>query len=550
MRRRKMDRLDFHQTPYTGKVAAIYVRVSSNDLKRCSKKDKVRRLRESVQTQEADGIEYATKHNWQFEVFKADCNISGFEDAERADLAKIIRLCKEGRIHSIITRDPYRISRNVSLTSDILYKTLLPCGVNVVCLDMAIDVSTPEGQEAFINYGLKGQAQLQYTSKTSMRNKRKLVEDGGFAGKPPYGWRCASREKNAVEQVPEQIAVVKKVFEAYANGKTIGQIIANLRSEGIIRPIAGNTDWSIGDVGRMMRRCQYIGKVRFKGKEYASPYTPPVIDLVTWERVQDRLRKNETRAQREKGSRWLASGLLKCGLCATRKKAGNHVRFGALHVYGGTPSASGTSQLYYYHCAEQHRYGLERCPGVTISVPIIDSFLRSIVAYWAISGTLHPADAGTIKAEVLGVEKRINTLHNQKQALITRFVSAGGTPEDLAVATTQINRKIDSAGRDLREAQTRLTAVDTSAALAAVDRLSEWDTLDIQTRRSLLRAVLDRIEVYPDRIELFTTMNRQQAAIFPIKKVWRTRTIVTDQFDSAAMSMQIAVDYSTERPEE
>ena len=99
--KRKMDKLIFRQTEISGKFAAVYVRVSSNDLKKCSRANKEKVFRESVRTQEADGIAKAKSNNWEYRVFSKDCNVSGFESEERVDLNEIQSLIKTGKIHTV-----------------------------------------------------------------------------------------------------------------------------------------------------------------------------------------------------------------------------------------------------------------------------------------------------------------------------------------------------------------------------------------------------------------------------------------------------------------
>ena len=546
----KMARLDFVQAPYDGRLACVYVRVSSNDLKRVNRKDKVRRLRESVQTQESDGVAMAKARGWEYQVFRNDCNLSGFEEEGRADLQTILAMCRAGRVHTIVCRDPYRISRNASLTSDILWKTLIPNGVNVLCLDMPdLSIATSEGQEAFVNYGLRGQSQLRYIAKTSMRNKQQLVEAGGFAAKPPYGWRIAGRERNAVEQVPEQVDVVKWVFAEYDSGRSLSSVVEEMQSRGFVRSVAGNTDWSIGDVGRLLRRCQYVGRVPFNGKEYASPYEPIVSDEV-WDRVQARLRKNETRAQREKGSLWLASGLVRCGHCEDRKKAGQEVRWTHLHVTS-VSSSSSDEYVKVYQCGVKHRYGRTVCSGTSIRVDVIDEFLRAFVGQFSVCKIATAPSTSAIQAELNKAEASVETLRNRKASLLSQFATAGGSVEDLAAVTKKLNADISAAERAAEAARVRLAAVDRGDAREALDALSKWDSLEISTKRELLRKVIDRIVVYPDRIVVYTAINPNAGITFALVKVGMggKRMIKASDLDAAAMSVQLAVDFSTEREE-
>ena len=254
----KLESLDFHQTPFAGKKAAVYVRVSSNDVAKYRGADKERQYRKSVVTQIDDGVKFATVQRWKYEVYKADCNMSGFEDDERPDIQRIIAECRAGKVHTVLCRDPKRLTRNAHFGSTLLHDVFLRCGVNLVCYDWPVDIATPDGQESFLRICSKGQQELQYISKISRRNREALVAEGGWSGKPPYGYRLRGRERNAVETVPEQVEIVQEIFRRYDEGEGLPTIVRDLCRRKVKRIVANDEQWNVGDVARLLRKRQYI----------------------------------------------------------------------------------------------------------------------------------------------------------------------------------------------------------------------------------------------------------------------------------------------------
>ena len=75
----KLDNFRFRQTPYEGKVVALYIRVSSDEF--VKNEDGERERRTSIKTQTEDSIAKAMSMGWtKYVIYDEDCNISGAED--------------------------------------------------------------------------------------------------------------------------------------------------------------------------------------------------------------------------------------------------------------------------------------------------------------------------------------------------------------------------------------------------------------------------------------------------------------------------------------
>ena len=487
----KLDHLELRQTPETGKFAAIYVRVSSNELKKYTKQKKILVSRESVLNQEDDGIRIATEHNWDYEVYNKDCNISGIEDEEkRVDYRRLVEDIKAGRIHRIITRDPYRLSRSAKLSSNLLHDVLIPKGVTVIFTDFSIDLTTSEGREAFCSFGWKGQAQLQYISKTSRRGRERLVRTGGFSGKPPFGYRMTGRSTNSVVVDPREKEIVVRVFNDYASKKSVVTICRELTREKVEKR-SGKTNWTPCDISRMLRRQQYIGKVTYNGTPYPSPFEP-IVDETLFGTVATNLSTNSNNGHRNrmKYSTHLLQGILKCGNCLDVINSGldETKRYANMTVTG---TAKNGITHYYYVCQTQKKDGCATCGMVRVSLPMIEGFVREFLAVSAIAARPsvdRSAHITQLRLEIAESTELIDSASKKKANTIKRFSKQQTLKqEDYEDTLSSLNETIVEAQNGIKQKEDEITRLTDNAAEKALTELQRWDAITPLERRQAIR---------------------------------------------------------------
>ncbi len=115
-------------------------------------------------------------------------------------------------------------------------------------------------------------------------------------------------------QIDEKTApVVREIFNMYANGKTVAEII-NLLNERHISTSRGN-EFNKNSLHRMLRNKRYIGTYTYKGKETPEAI-PRIIDDETFNTVQEILDKNKKAPARARAkTEYLLTTKLFCGHC-------------------------------------------------------------------------------------------------------------------------------------------------------------------------------------------------------------------------------------------
>ena len=281
---------------------AIYARYSSENQRDASIADQVRICREFVQRQE-----------WTITHEFADHAASG-SNVMRPGFQDMMALALRNGVDVVLAESLDRFSRDQENTAA-LFKRLTFAGVRIVTL--------AEGDITFLHIGLKGTMNAMFLKELADKTRRGLrgrIEAGKAGGGLSFGYRILRRFENGVvttgerEVVPEEAALVRRIFTDYLAGASPKQIAKALNAEGVRGPqgalwspstIHGNPKRGTGIlhnelyVGRMVWNRQRFLRDPGTGKRVARPNPPSewitkgvpelrIIDDELWQGVQAR----------------------------------------------------------------------------------------------------------------------------------------------------------------------------------------------------------------------------------------------------------------------
>ena len=306
---------------------AIYARYSTDLQRDASIEDQIRLCEKKVR--EAGG-----------QVFQSytDHAVSG-ASLMRPGIQMLMQDAAAGRFDQVFAEALDRISRDQEDIAAV-YKRLTFAGVRIV--------TYTEGEINELHIGLKGTMNAMFLSDLRKKTHRGLVgkiEKGLSDGGKCYGYDVVHGEERGHRTINEaQAAIVRRIFEEYAAGKSPKAIALALNKEGIPGPmgkawgqstINGNRQRGTGILNNEL----YIGRLVWNRLTYmknpetgkrVSKLNPekdwiihdvPELQLIKdelWQAAKDRQRKLD----RTGGNFWskqrprnLFSGLIKCGEC-------------------------------------------------------------------------------------------------------------------------------------------------------------------------------------------------------------------------------------------
>ena len=303
------------------KVAAAYIRVSTEDQAELSPDSQLAVIRE-----------YARKNEYIIaeEHIYIDAGISGRHVKNRPAFNQMIAAAKakDHPFEAILLWKFSRFARNQE--ESIVYKAALRRdGVEVVSVSEPL-IEGPFG--ALIERNLEWMDEY-YSIRLSGEVRRSMTlnaQRGNLQTPPPYGYRAG--EVNGRRQLvphPDEAPVVKEIYARYLAGEGLMTIAKALNASGF-RTKKGKM-FSRFTVEYILTNPAYIGKLRWtpgkwKGRNFDDPDSiiadaghEPLIDKATWDMVQakeraSRAAHNHYAKPASSVKDWL-SGVVRCSVC-------------------------------------------------------------------------------------------------------------------------------------------------------------------------------------------------------------------------------------------
>jgi DNA invertase Pin-like site-specific DNA recombinase len=277
---------------------------------------------------------------------------------------------------------------------------------------------------------------------------------------PPGLKRGGADGKGPLELDSQSAESVRDAFRMRAGGATIAAVRVYLREQGIARSLHG--------VQAMLQNHIYIGELRFG--DLVNREIPALIDVATFNRAQ---RQHVPRGPRPKSERLLARlAVLRCATCEAR-------------MVVGTTRQQGKSYSF-YRCPP-----LQDCPRrVTIGAAKAEQAVEAEVRR-RVTGMKGKASGET------GAQQAAREFDRRQAELdsATRVVLGAGLAGE-ASATERL-AELRQARDDAAERLEELESID--APSVVLDAAEDWDSLSLEGRRGIIRALLARALVAPGR---------------------------------------------------
>ena len=292
----------------------------------------------SIADQRAAVGQYAHANRYQIVREYVDEGISGWKSKERLAFQELIEDAKAQTFKVVLCWDIDRFSRFDPLEANHYWYLLDRAGVELATVAQGkLDWHDLGG---WLSASVTQHGKAQYVrdlARNVVRGQRRArIEERRFLGPPPLGY---SRDANLhlIPGPPEEIALVRRVFEMRASGMGYQRIAGTLNGEGILTP--RKKLWQQQSIKRMLIRETYIGhlivglqtKAKFE-KLVSEPVRmenshDPIIDMDLWNRAQA-MAGMWRGAHSRKGSEGARlGGLMRCGRCNSRMIAHNQGRW-------------------------------------------------------------------------------------------------------------------------------------------------------------------------------------------------------------------------------
>ena len=505
-----VDKEKYHQ-----KRVAAYCRVSTDSEEQLtSYQNQMRVYTEMI----------AANKEWEFAGLYADEGISGTRADKRPEFQRMIRDCQNGRIDYIITKSVSRFARNTVECLEYV-RSLKAQGIGIFFEEQNIDTLKNESELYLVIYAGFAQSESESISKHITWTYRKKFEEGkvSFQYKNFLGYRKGADSQPEI--VPEEAAIVERIYEMFLAGQPVKMIVQTLQAEKIEIP-GKNLSFSKNMIMNILRNEKYCGdcilqktvtvdcisKTRKANQGEAPMYIvennhPAIISREVFNRVQEELiRRQALRAKSDKTSitatgkysKYALTEVLQCAECGSRYRR-------------VTWTAHGRKKIV-WRCISRLDYGTKHCKD---SITVEEEALHGAVV--RVLNRFHTEDESTyltlMKAtigEAIGINggseeidlltRRIDTLNKRMLDLVNETVAAGKDVESsedefkgISDQIEQLNRRIAAIQESIHKDGSRQARLEEIQSIIAkrVANKTQYDD-------SIVRQMIECIKVHND----------------------------------------------------
>jgi site-specific DNA recombinase len=457
---------------------AVYSRYSSDRQSPCSIADQNRKC-----------FQFAAAREWTVleDYIFADAATSG-TISDRAGLQKLLAAAesKPRPFDVILVDDSSRLSRKLSDALQFSDR-LKFAGVRLVFVSQGFDSDSEESDMRMTMHGLMDSEYIKNLSKKTFRGLEGRVLQNLHHGGRVFGYRSvliedAVRRDNHGRPIfvgaklcvePSQAKIVRKIFTLYADGLSIKATTKALNREHVEspRPRAGREQsWAPSSVKNILENQRYVGVVTYgRTKKIRNPQTGKrtyrnkpesewikvaspeqrIVSDKLFARVQERLRfVNATYGNGAKGgllrsraasSRYLFSGLLKCGECG-----------GAITITSG---AGKTHRCASYGCPAREYRGTcandRRIPSDVLETQLLAKLQRDVLSPAAIEYVFEQLEL-KLSRHLSRIDGNLEEMRRRKEKLegelrnLTRMAADGMDSPSLRQGITEREAEISA----------------------------------------------------------------------------------------------------------
>lgn len=438
------------------------------------------RDRDGTQTATARQVDdcrkFAEAKGWGVVAVHEDADLSAFASGVvRPGFERVLESVRAGDADVVLA---WKLDRLLRRPRDFekLWQVCEGAGANIATVVDGIDTSTPMAG-LLVPRILSTFAELE-GSTLSIREKRKHEETAKAGKRSGGGHRPFGLTRDWSAVVPREADAIREAVDSILAGGSMYSVAAAWNREGLLTPTGGQ--WDNQKLRSMLSSPRLAGLRRHRGQIVGKGVWPAIVDPDKHERLRALL---SSRRAPDRHRKYLLTGMVRCGKCGermfVRRRSIDRVR----------------------------RYGCEKRPGAIGcgSIHIIADPLDECVRDAVLSYLDSPDMVAAIEAHETRTDSvDMDALHADESSL--EELSKDYYTDHL------ISRREFLAAREalearIRDARMRLARTNGTGALRALSgfgaKLREaWEGEDLEWRRKVLAAVVDRVVIGPATLGL------------------------------------------------
>lgn len=464
------------------KIAVVYARYSSH-----------RQGEQSIEGQLAEAYKYANVHGYKIIHEYIDRAMTGRND-DREQFQKMLADTAKKQFDTIILWKIDRFGRNREEIAFNKYRCKKN-GVKVVYVAESIPDS-PEG--VILESVLEGMAEyysLQLSQNIRRGQRASAEKCQCIGGNRPLGYITDPQTKRFVVD-PETAPTVRLVFDMYAKGNTVAEIVRELNDRGL-RTLRGSK-FTPNSLHAMLKNEKYIGVYAYKDLVRIEGGVPRIIDDETFYKVQEMLKVNKKAPARTwNRAEYILTDKLFCGHCGAK-------------MYGESGTGKSGKKHNYYICSKRKRG--RNCDKRPVQQAWIENLvLNKVVAVLQNDALLN--DIATCVFEYYKEQQKDNDLTGalktklveieKAQANIMRAIEAGLFSQTTKKRMEELDEQREEIEAELSELElTQSFQLTRDQILYFLCAMRDKNIKDPICQKQLIDTFVNAVFVYDDKIVL------------------------------------------------
>lgn len=423
--------------------------------------------------------------------------VSGESIEARPQMQRLLKAVEAGMYTGVLCIELERLSRGNGADQARILKSFQFSDTKIITLTKTYDLAGDDSfDEEFFEFGLfMSRREYKMIKRRLHRGRMQAQQEGYFIGSvPPYGYGKRKDGKGwTLCPDPSEAQVVRLIFNRYAQGAKINDILRELQASGV-RQRTGN-DFTRTRIGEILRNRTYLGELQTKRKiknrriidgeiketyvrnsdmEYVQGRHEPIVSADTFEQCAARLRTMETRTRHEHTNRNPLASLAICSQCGKtmQRTNGAQAEYLICKTFGCTTKSTKLDIV-------------ER-----LTVDAIQAELERLTYVWAGYETEAKDNADEMRVLESEIDRRQKMLDRACEAYETGIYDR----------STYLQR-VQKVNAEKVELTARLEALQAAEPERDIKRipilskaLDEYWGLDRESRNRLLRGMAERVE--------------------------------------------------------
>lgn len=423
--------------------------------------------------------------------------VSGESIEARPQMQRLLKAVEAGMYTGVLCIELERLSRGNGADQARILKSFQFSDTKIITLTKTYDLAGDDSfDEEFFEFGLfMSRREYKMIKRRLHRGRMQAQQEGYFIGSvPPYGYGKRKDGKGwTLCPDPSESQVVRLIFDRYAQGARINDILRELQASGV-RQRTGN-EFTRTRIGEILRNRTYLGElqtkrkiknrriidgeiketyVRNSGMEYVQGRHEPIISADIFDQCAARLKTMETRTRHAHTNRNPLASLVICSQCGKtmQRTNGAQAEYLICKTFGCTTKSTKLDIV-------------ER-----LTVDAIQAELERLTYVW--SGYETEAKDNTNELQVLEAEI------DKRQKMLDRACEAYETGVYDRSTYLQRVQKVNAEKAELTARLEALQAAEPERDIKRIPVLSKaldgyWG-LDSESRNRLLKGMAERIE--------------------------------------------------------